>query len=159
MRQAPTTQTTKSGTSASSTAKKAKKTKVETNLSAVTSEDLALDRELDRLAATQTPEFDDLPAANTVTKTKEEREMLESWVDGYKPAASLLDLDEQTLMCQEFGADSIEAIDQIFRKFCGAEYKDPYFVYKGVKVYRAGNSLNAKSKEGKTVDQINFPMK
>lgn len=100
-------------------------------------EDSALDLELERLARTEAPPISDNVAVPMVKKAFDDKTMLGEFVENYKPAETLLDLDEQVLMCAEYGADSIQISPQIMRKFAGPRYTGPYLLYKDVKCYLA----------------------
>lgn len=127
-------------------------------MSAVTDEDLALERELEKLAQNTEPEISDPDTAPQMVKGPEPYTMLSEFVDDYKPAKTLHELDDQVFQAKQCGADSIEATKEIVWYF--TKKKDPnntgYFMFKDIRVYIAGIFQQSKKRDLETVEQRTF---
>lgn len=115
-------------------------------MSAVTAEDLAFERELERMALEQPP-IEAGPAI-TFKKEIEHRELLSEHVEDYSPASTVNELENQVHMAKELGCDSIEGTPALIKTYCRSHYPDDvgYFIFKNVKVYIAGFFEQSKSK-------------
>lgn len=126
---------------------------------------MALDRELDRLARETPPIVDEGANENRLTKTIENCDLLSEYVEDYKPAATIQELEAQMHQAEMVGADSIEVTPKIFAHYCGpdtgknANWKSKYFHFKGVKAYLAGNYAAAKKESTMTMEQKLFGAK
>ena len=154
-----TTPTTKSGTLTSSTEKKRGRPRKTEDLAvaAITDEDLALDRELDRIAKETPPAFED-KGENKVKVIKEARKNpLSDFIDDYRPAGTLIELDSQVFDARARGAESIEATPEMIRHLVGPNYEGSYIDYKGMRVYVAGERDNALANERMSMEERIFP--
>lgn len=127
--------------------------------SAITDEDMALDRELDRIARNSEPEVsdkDEMPLP--VKKTIDPYTMLSDFEDDYKPAETIQELDDQVFRAKHYEADSIEASSKLIKYFCKKDYPDKvgYFVYHDIKVYIAGFFEQSKVRDQQTIEQKIF---
>lgn len=125
---------------------------------AITAEDLALDRELEKLARDQ--EHVDISDKEPVPMKKAiEPYTLLSSVMEVEPAKNITELDEQVFDAKQSDCDSIEATPGLVRYFCKREYPDKvgYFVYHDIKVYIAGFFDQSVKKDKLTIEQRNFP--
>lgn len=127
-RRTPRTQTTKSGTSENSPS---------VALNSPTPEDLALDRELDRIAK-ESPSVDDAGPAPLRVLKEGELLTLADVVEGYTPAKTIEQLDMHVHEAKAHGAESTEADDSVFKRLLGPHALDASFIYKNLRVYRAG---------------------
>lgn len=126
---------------------------------AVTAEDMALDRQLDAMAAELPPVIDDPdPPGMTVKKENEKREMLGDVVEGYMPAINEEQLRTQVHLAKQEGCDSIEVTGPLAKRFC----RDPnlekvgYFMYHDIKVYIEGFYEQASKRDKQTIEQRLF---
>lgn len=163
MRQRRTAQSTKSGTLTNSTEKKPVQPNVlDVAVGAITEEDLALDRELERLANETPPEFSEGSSENVLKVLKDDKECLSDFVEDYKPAATVAELESQMHQAMSVGADSVEVTPQIFQLYCGPDTgKNPnwsakFFHYKNVKAYLQGKTAEVKKANSLSIEQKVF---
>lgn len=124
--------------------------------SAITNEDLEIEQMLERVAKTQ-PMVDIGPDMGVIHE-KKTRDVLRNHVDAYKPAASIMDLEEQCQMAKMNEIDSIEGTEQIIKHFTKAQYEYikknvGYFIYKDIRVYIAGYFEQNKNADSLTMEQ------
>ncbi len=126
-------------------------------MSAITDEDIALDRELEMMSRNSTPDFSDVEPP-PLKKSIEPYTLLSEYEDDYKPATSLHELDDQVFRAKQNDADSIEADPKIIRYFTKKDYPDKvgYFIYHDIKVYIAGFFAQSKLREQVTIEQKLF---
>lgn len=108
----------------------------------VTAEDREIDQMLERAAKTQ-PHVDDMGPDIVVAPEKKTRDTLRNYVDDYKPATSLMELDEQVMQAQGFEIDSIEASPALVRHVFKRDYDHiknvtGYGIYHNIRVYIDG---------------------
>lgn len=119
---------------------------------AITDEDLALDREIERMAKEQAlADVSHITAAPTadveapkMIDHKLESTFLGDHVEAYAPADSSVALEQQIFQCKHMDLDSIEATDAVFKSIFGRVPDECYAMVKGVKMYRAGMVEKAK---------------
>lgn len=128
------------------------------NVSTITDEDRALDRELEMLARTEAPKVSDLDTVPVMKKTIEPYTMLSEFLEDYSPARTLLELDDQVMQAKHAEADSIECTEQIFKYF--NKNGDPrnvgYFIYHDIKVYKVGFFEQSSKRDKETTEQRLF---
>ena len=127
-------------------------------LGAITSEDMALDEELKKL---QTTAFDDDGPGIEVKKEAIKRDTLRNYVPNYKPAASIMDLQEQIRLAQDNDIDSIEAspalVRHLFRKdFDYIQKTVGYGIYQNIRVYIDGFFEKNKDADKETIESKLF---
>jgi hypothetical protein len=134
-----------------------KRTNAEVAMAAITDEDLAFERELQR-AAFEEPIIDDPGPATTFKKEADKRELLSEHVEGIEPAKSVNELLSQVHTAKEAGCDSIEATPEVVRYYCRKHYPDDvgYFIFQDVKVYIAGLHKTKSAQDKLTVEQKLF---
>lgn len=125
---------------------------------AITDEDLALDRELEMMSRNSEPVLSDQDTTPPVKKTVEPYTLLSEFVDNYKPAKTIHELDDQVFRAKHYEADSIEATPELVRYFTKKDYPDKvgYFVYHDIKVYIAGFFEQSVKRERVTIEQKTF---
>lgn len=116
-------------------------------LSAITDEDTAIDRELERIARETPPVITEGAGENIVKNVIEKPELLSDLIEGYKPAATVAELENQMFQVKTMGAQATEATEDVIRFYCGKDYKEPYFMFKGIAVYRSGTFDSTKKAE------------
>lgn len=127
-----------------------------TMVSTVTREDLELDIMLERAAKTNP--IQDLGVEQPLVHEKKKRDTLRNYIEGYKPAATLMDLEDQTHQAKMNEIDSIEGTEQIVRHFTKAQYEYikknvGYFIYKDIRVYIVGFFEQNKNADSLTMEQ------
>ncbi len=128
-----------------------------TTASAVlTQEDRDLDQLLERAAKTNP--IQDLGPEITLKREPIKRDILRNHVKGYKPAATLMELDEQVQMAKMNEIDSIEATDQVIKYFTKAQYayikkEIGYIIYHDIRVYFDGYFEQNKDADKVTMEQ------
>ncbi len=123
----------------------------------MTDEDLALDREIARMAADQEmTAIVDHGAPPELKPSVEHTDLLSEYVENYKPASSHATLEEQVFLCSAHGADSIEAEEIVFKAILGYIPKEAYMVFKGVKVYRKGMVEAGRTSDAQSIEQRLF---
>lgn len=127
-------------------------------MAALTEEDLAFDRELDRIANEEPPIFAEDRNMNVLTKEKESREMLGEFVEDYHPAATVNELMDQVHVAKEVGANCIEATPAIVRHYCRKHFPDDvgYFMFHDIKVFIAGFWETHKDNDKISIDEKLF---
>lgn len=107
---------------------------------AITDEDLAFERELQRMAEQTPPELVEGSNLNVLTKERPEHGMLSGHVDNYQPAKTLSELRDQAFHAKQLGCNSIEATPDIIRYFTKPHYPDDvgYFMFSDIKVWIPG---------------------
>jgi hypothetical protein len=124
------------------------------SVNAITAEDMALDRELDRLAQEQgpPPDIDPVPAGVGLKKESEVRVLLSEFVDDYAPAKTRSELDDQVWLAKSKGCDSIECTLDVGRSIIrdGSLESVGYFMFKDVKVYIDGAFEKARARDKRT---------
>jgi hypothetical protein len=127
---------------------------------AITDEDLALERELEKLNLNTEPQISDPDTMPALKKLSEPYTMLSEAVESYKPAKTLQELDDQVMQAKHYECDSIEATVNVVNYF--TKGRDPnntgYFMYKDIRVYIAGFFEHSKKRDLETVEQRNFGM-
>ncbi len=125
---------------------------------AITDEDLALDRELEMMARNTEPDISDRDPAPPPKKTIDPYTLLSDFVDDYKPAKTIHELDDQVFKAKHYEADSIEATPELIRYFTKKDYPDKigYFIYHDIKVYIAGFFEQSVKRERVTIEQKIF---
>lgn len=111
---------------------------------AMTEEDAALDRELERMAM-DTPPVAIEQGPPDATREKIMYTLLSEELDDIKPANTLRDLDEQVFLAKNNDCDSIEATDIIIKHFCRKDFppKSGFIMYKDIRVFQAGRVAEA----------------
>lgn len=127
----------------------------------VTAEDLEFDRELQKMAET-TP-LDEVPIVEVKAETTKP-ETLKGYVDNYKPANTITELEDQVFQAKQLNIDAVEGSDALIKHFVRTQFdqikeKVGYFLYKDVRVYFAGFLDKNKRNDKRTIDQINHGMK
>lgn len=127
-------------------------------LGAITDEDMALDRELQSM---QTKAFDDDGPAIEVKKEATKRDTLRNYVPGYKPASTILELQEQIRSALDNEIDSIEAtpalVRHLFRKdFDYIQKTVGYGIYQNIRVYIDGFFEKNKDADKMTIERKLF---
>lgn len=121
-----------------------------------------LDRELESLAQDTPPEFGEGAAENVITKVADHKDLLSEYVDDYKPASTVAELEAQVHQARAVGADSVEVTPDMFRFYCGpddgknANWSSKYFHYKSVKAYLVGKVAEANREARLTIEQKIF---
>jgi len=126
---------------------------------AITEEDLALERELERMALESPIPDIDPDIAKPLTKEKVNLEHLREHVDGeYRAAKTLNELDQQVSVAKRLGCDSIDAQPEIICYYCGKDYAEShgFFMYKDIKVHFPQTYEAAKLRSKMTVEQKLF---
>lgn len=125
---------------------------------AITDEDLAFDRELNRIANEEPPVFAEDRNLNVLTKEKESREMLAEFVEDYHPAATINELMDQVHVAKEVGANCIEATPAIVRHYCRKHFPEDvgYFMFHDIKVFIAGFWQTHKDNDKMSIDEKLF---
>lgn len=126
---------------------------------AITEEDLALERELERMALESPIPDIDPDIAKPLTKEKVSLEHLRDQVDGeYRAAKTLNELDQQVSVAKRLGCDSIDAAPEIIRYYCGKDYSEShgFFMYKDIKVHFPQTYEAVKARAKMTVEQKLF---
>lgn len=125
-----------------------------TALPTITDEDIELDRQLERMAKQQP--IDDGPIV-TIIHEKKKRDILRNYTENYKPASSILELDDQVFQAQGHDIDSTEATEAVIKYFCKASFpevqKVGYFIYKNIRVYIEGYFEQNKDADKMTMEQ------
>jgi hypothetical protein len=117
---------------------------------------MALDRELERLAKEAPPSFEDA-GENKIVVIKEKRQNpLSDFIDDYKPASSLIELDSQVFDAKSRGAESVDATPEMIRHLVGPGYAEPFIDYKGMRVYVTGMRAEAKRVEALSMEERVF---
>lgn len=125
---------------------------------AITDEDLALDRELEVMARNTMPEVSDRDPGPAIKKSIDPYTLLEEFVDNYRPAKNIHELDDQVFKAKHYECDSIYATPELIRYFTKKDYPDKvgYFVYHDIKVYIEGFFEQSSKRDKETVEQRNF---
>ncbi len=127
---------------------------------AITEEDRALDRELEMMARTEAPSISDTVEPEPLKKNKEHYILLSEVIDDYKPATTLMELDEQVQTAKLNECDSVEASETIVKYFTKAGYQETkkvgYFWYKDIRVYIAGIFEQSKVRDAETIEHRTF---
>ncbi len=127
--------------------------------SAVTAEDLALERELERIAL-ETPIPDIEPdMAKPLTKEKQSFDHLSEHIEAeYRAAKTLNELEQQVVLAKRLKCDAVDAEPEIIRYYCGPDYSEAhgYFMYKDVKVCFPKSFAGVKAQSSMTVEQKLF---
>lgn len=107
-------------------------------MSAVTAEDLAFERELQRMHL-ESP-ITKAETEKPIIKEVVHHDFLGDAMENYRPAATLNELEQQAWAAKSIQADSIEATEQVIRYFTKDAYPDKvgYFIYKNIKVFIPG---------------------
>ena len=121
----------------------------------MTDEDRALDRMLAQREA-DIPAGVDLSPGPQLRKPIEDHTHLSGLVEDYKPASSLISLEEQVFLCKAHGADTIEATDLVFRAVFGYIPNEDSAMFKGIKMYKIGRVEAGRAKDARTVEQVLF---
>lgn len=105
--------------------------------SAITPEMLKFEQDLQRLHVEQV-----IPKVEEIKLEKEENTsiFLGDYVEDYKPAKTIVELDNQAFTAQQMGATAIEASEEIVKHYTKPNYPPErgYFIYKNVKVFIPG---------------------
>lgn len=133
-------------------------------MAAITDEDLALDREIERMAKEQvrvdvshiTAEPTPNVEAAAVVDHKLDSSFLGDHVEAYAPADSSVALEQQIFQCRHMDCDSIEATDAVFKSIFGHVPAECYAMVKGVKMYRIGQVEKGQALDRMTVEQRLF---
>lgn len=124
------------------------------DLSSYTAEDMELDHKLEQIAK-QAP-IDDVPTTIIVPE-KKIRDVLRNHVDDYKPADSIMVLEDQVFQAMQLEIDSIEGTEKIVRHFCKTSFNEVqkvgYFIYKNIRVYIDGYFEQNKDADKVTMEQ------
>jgi len=114
----------------------------------ITPEDIALDRELERLAMEQ-PLPDVEPAPPEMKKAVDSPELLSSFVDDYRPATTIRELEDQVHLAKVNGADSVECSMALGRYYVkdGSLETVGYFMFRDIKVYIEGYYERAQARD------------
>jgi hypothetical protein len=126
---------------------------------AITDEDMALDRELDRMANEMPPpDIDPEPQGVGMAKRETEEYTLLSELMDVKPASTVNELLEQVHLAKESGADSVEATPALVRHYCRRQYPDKvgYFLFHDIKVYIEGFFEQSIKRDKETVEERAF---
>jgi hypothetical protein len=124
--------------------------------SVVTDEDLALERELERMAENTPPEISEGFSENRISVARDDNEMLAHHVSGVKPAATIAQLRDQVFHAKQTGCNSIEATPELIRYYTKPNYPTddaPYFSFDGIKVWRPDMFEKHKQMDGMSVEQ------
>lgn len=128
----------------------------------ITQEDIALDQELEQLAAKR-PQVSDSGPAPDVQKARETLDHLAEHMDGeYMPASTMAELQEQVHQAKQFGADSIDGtealIKQIFRNdFDKIKDSIGFGIYHDIRVYIHGKFESLRNAGKLSMQQKLFP--
>lgn len=118
----------------------AAKPKVEVAQSAITPEMLAFERELQAMHLEQPLPGDEKPVV--LQKEYSKSDFLGDDVEGYKPATTLNELDQQVFLAKSKGFNAIEASEEIIKYYTRGSFesveKEGYFIFKDVKVFIPG---------------------
>lgn len=135
-------------------------------MAALTDEDLALDRELDLIAQERMAQgpIDDVAPAIEVQKVRENLEHLSSYVDDYKPASTMAELNEQVHVAKSEGCDAIDATADVIKKIFRADFEKiekelGFGIYHDVRVFLTGRFEGLKNMHKVTMEQKLFPAK
>jgi hypothetical protein len=124
------------------------------SVNAITAEDMALDRELDRLAQEQgpPPDIDPVPAGVGLKKESEVRVLLSEFVDDYLPARTITELKDQVYLAKANGCDSVECTLEVGKSIIrdGSLETVGYFTFQDVKVYIVGSFEKASARDKRT---------
>ncbi len=129
-------------------------------MSALTAEDIALDRELEAMAKDQ-PQVSDNGPVMEVKRTKDVIEHLREVVEKYTPASNMAELTEQVHVAKSEGCDSIDGtptlVRQIFRKdYEYIEKNVGYGIYHDIRIYIDGYFDKHKGADSQTMEQRLF---
>ena len=133
-------------------------TPVDQNWMAVpTAEDALLDRELERLAQTESPPVSD-PDVPVMKQNSIPYTLLSEFVYDVKPATTLIELEDLVWQAKANKADSVECSEAIFKYF--NKNGDPrnvgYFHYKDIMVYKVGFFEQSKKRSNESIEQRIF---
>ncbi len=97
----------------------------------------------------------DEPANVTPTKAMDDSQHLSSMQEGYKPAKSLAELDEQISFAKEYGCDSVDVEENFAKQLRRRDFKDierdGYWCFKGVKVHLPGRFAKSRARDCRTI--------
>lgn len=125
---------------------------------AITNEDIELDRMLEMQARTQTIENGpDRPLKQESVK----RDILRNFTEDYKPASTLLELEDQIHQAKMNDIDSIEATPALVRHLWKKDFEHiknetGYGIYKDIRVYIDGFFEQNKNADKVTMEQRLF---
>jgi hypothetical protein len=111
--------------------------KLEIAQSAITPEDLEFERQLQAMHVESVLPRDTAPP---LEKEVNDSNFLGDHMDGYTPAKTLNELEQQVFAAKTVGADSIEATEEIIKYYTRTVYPDDvgYFIFKDIKVFIPG---------------------
>ena len=126
---------------------------------AITAEDLALERELERIAHEEPVADIEPDLVKPLTKEKREFEHLKEHLDGnYAPAKTLNELDQQVAIAKRLGCKAIDAEPEVIHFHFGADYPEAlgFAMYKDIAVHFPNAFEGVKAKSKQTVEQKLF---
>ena len=125
-----------------------------TDMPTITAEDLELDRQLEQIAKQAPIDHD---PTTVIVPEKKRRDLLRNFTENYKPADSIMVLDDQVYQAQQLDIDSIEGTEKIVKHFCKTSFKEVqkvgYFIYKNIRVYIDGYFEQNKDADKVTMEQ------
>ena len=123
---------------------------------AVTDEDMAFDRELERLARNTEPEVSDIDDQPVVRKTIDPYTMLSDFIENYQPAKTPQELEDQIMLAKHHECDSVEATPQLIKYYTKKVPEVGYFLFRDIKVYIPGFFEQSSKRDKETVEYRNF---
>lgn len=129
-------------------------------MSAVTAEDLAFERELQKLEA-EAPAIEPAPANTTLKKERVLHTLLSEFMD-VEPAKTVTELTTLVHLAKEHGADSIEAAPELIKQYTlrsGYPSDIGYFWFQDVKVWIPGFMETHGHLDGESIDKRVFGTK
>lgn len=123
---------------------------------AITQDDREIDQMLERMAKTNP--IQDLGPEVVLKREPIKRDTLRNHVDGYKPASTIMELDEQVFQAKGLDIDSIEGTSALVRHFCKREFEYikanvGYIIYHDIRVYIDGFFEQNKDADKMTMEQ------
>jgi hypothetical protein len=117
-------------------------------------EDMELDRKLEQMAKRAPVEESNI---QVVVPEKKTRDVLRNYTENYKPASSIMELDDQCFQAQSHDIDSTEATEAVVKHFCKSSFSEVkkvgYFIYKNIRVYIDGHFEQNKDADKLTMEQ------
>jgi len=126
-------------------------------MSIVTDEDLAFERELQRMESALPPVMSEGVSENKLTKEQLDSDMLADAVENYQPARTINELRDQAFHAKQLGYDSVEASPELIKYFTRGEAYPPaagYFMFDGIRAWAPGMYEQMRMRDGMSVEAL-----